>query len=372
MVNDSFVIEINGEEATDLYEDLVGLEVELCHTMPATFQLNVALYRQPETGKWLHLDDERLRVWNRVAIHVGFVGSGHEELMRGYITRVTPRFAASEEQSVLEVAGMDGSVLMDREERLKDWPNKKDSDIAREIFGRYGFTAAVEDSEVVHDEALSTVIQRETDLEFLQRLAKRNGCHCYVEGTTGYFRPVPVHHRPQPVLAAHFGAETNLVHFTATVDALRPADIAMYQLDRFDKEVLVAEVGSGTREPLGRLDAAGLRGDGVEAGRIYVARNAATGAPEMTALCQEVFRAGSWFVEGEGEIDALAYAHVLRPRELVTIRGVGETYSGVYYVCFVRHVLSRGSYTEYFRVKRDALLPTGDEDFSTTGGPGLL
>ena len=35
---------------------------------------------------------------------------------------------------------MDASVLMDREDKLKDWPNKKDSDIATEIFRRYGLT----------------------------------------------------------------------------------------------------------------------------------------------------------------------------------------------------------------------------------------
>ncbi|MBA3894066.1 MAG: phage late control D family protein [Gemmatimonadales bacterium] len=372
MPNESFVIEVNGEEATDLYEDLVSLEVELCHEMPATFQLNLALYRQPESGQWLHLDDERLRVWNQVTIRAGFVGGGHEELVRGYVTRVTPRFTADEEQSVLEIAGMDGSMLMDREEKLKDWPNKKDSDIAREILDSYGFTAEVENTEVDHDEALSTVIQRETDLQFLQRLAKRNGFHCYVEGTTGYFRRVPSDNQTQPVLAVHFGEATNLVNFTATVDALRPTNIAMYQVDRFNKEVLVAEVEAGTREVLGRLDAAALLRGSVEAGQIYVAKNAATGTPEMTALCQGLFRAGSWFVEGEGEINAAAYAHVLRPRALVTIKGVGETYSGVYYVCLVRHVLTRDSYTEYFRVKRDALLPTGDEDFSSNGDFGLL
>ena len=84
---------------------------------------------------------------------------------------------------------MDGSVLMDREEKLKDWPNKKDSDIAAEIFNLHGFTPEVEDTEVIHDEAVSTVIQRETDIQFLNRLALRNGFECYVEGTTGVLPP---------------------------------------------------------------------------------------------------------------------------------------------------------------------------------------
>lgn len=370
MSNESFVIEINGAEASDLYDDLITLEVEQCHELPATFQINLALYKQAEDGAWIHLDEQRLRAWNRIAIRVGFVGGGRDDLLEGFITRVTPRFAATESESVLEIAGIDASVLMDRKEKLKDWPNKSDSDIARAIFREHDFDAEVEDTEVVHDEKLSTVIQRETDLQFLQRLAKRNGFHCFVEGDVGHFHPVPASTTTQPLLAAHFGDETNLAHFTATVDALRPADTAMVQIDRFSKEVLVAETVAAVDVPLGSLDAAGLRPGSIDAARVHIARNAATGTPEMTALCHGLFRVGSWFVEGEGEIDTAVYGHVLRPRKLVTIKGVGESYSGVYYVCFVRHSITREGYTQYFRVKRDALMPTGAEDFG--GGGGLL
>ena len=98
----------------------------------------------------------------------------------------------------------------------------------------------------------------------------------------------------------------------------------------------------------------------------------AQGTPEMTALCRGLFQEGAWFVTGEGEIDARAYEHVLKPRGLVTIKGIGETYSGVYYVSYVRHTFTCESYAQYFRVRRDALLPTGDEVFSSNGSLGGL
>lgn len=372
MANESFLIEINGEEASDIYEDLISLEVELCDELPATFRLNLPLYKQPEDGTWKYLDEERFRVWNEVTIQVGFVESGPEELISGYITQVKPRFSYNEEQSVFEVIGMDGSVLMDREEKLKAWPNKKDSDIASEVFSTYGFTPQVEDTTIIHDEALSTIIQRETDFQFVRRLALRNGFDCYVEGTTAYFGPVPADDNPQPLLAAHFGDETNLVEFSATVDALLPAHVAMFQVDRFNKEVISAVTESGEQDPLGDLDANALLKSDVDAARVYVAKNAATGTPEMEALCKGLFQEGAWFVSGEGEIDSSVYGHVLRPRGLVTIKGIGETYSGIYYVSFVRHTITRENYTQYFRVKRDALLPTGDEEFASNGSLGGL
>ncbi|HEX2187456.1 MAG TPA: contractile injection system protein, VgrG/Pvc8 family [Longimicrobiaceae bacterium] len=372
MPAESIVIEFAGEEDPDLYADVAGLEVELSDEGPASFRLSLRLYRRPEDGSWAYLDEERFRVWSEVAIRLGYADAGPEEVLSGYVTRVTPRFARDEGQSVLEVWGMDSAVRMDREERLKAWPNKKDADIAAEILASHGFAAEVEDTPVVHDEALSTVVQRETDYRFLRRLALRNGFACWVEGTTGHFGPVPADPEPQPLLAAHFGAETTLRSFTATVDGLRPAAVSMYQVDRLTGEVLTAEVESAAREPLGALDAAALLSAGDGAGRVYVAKNAATGAPEMTALCQGLFHEGAWLVSGEGEVDALAYAHVLRPRATVTIKGVGESYSGVWYVSWVRHVVGPDGYTQQFRARRDALLPTGDEDFGGGGGLGLL
>lgn len=371
MANESFIIEIDGEEAAELYEDLVELSVEVPDDGPATFQLTLALYKDPEGG-WVHLDEERLRLWREVVIHVGFVDGGPEELIRGYITQVRPHFDREEGRSILEVAGMDGSVLMDRQEKLKDWPNKKDSDIARELFGEYGFTPDVEDTAIIHDEALSTVIQRETDYRFLRRLALRNGLSLWVEGGVGHFLPLPADPEPQPVLAAHFGEETNLLCFTATVDAMHPSQVEMFQVDRLTKEVLTAGAVGPVEDPLGSLAPDDLLPPGEEPARVYVAKNAATGMPEMTALVEGLFREGSWFVSAEGEVDPAAYAHVLRPRGLVTVKGVGESYSGVYYVSFVRHTITREGYSQLFRARRDALLPTDDEDFSSDGGLGDL
>ncbi len=115
---------------------------------------------------------------------------------------------------------MDASVLMDREEKLKDWPNKKDSDIASEIIASYGLTPEVDDTEVIHDEALSTIIQRESDMQFLKRLALRNGFACHVQGDTAFFKKPLLDDPPQPVLSVHFGSETTVNRLSLTVNAL--------------------------------------------------------------------------------------------------------------------------------------------------------
>lgn len=372
MANESLLIEIDGEEAADLYDDLVALEVELSDEMPATFRLCIALARQPDDGVWSYQDEPRFRLWKRVKIAIGFVDSGPQDVITGFITRVEPRFTEDEGQSLLEITGSDVSILMDRTEKLKPWPNKKDSDIARAILAEYPFTADVEDTDVVHEEAVSTAMQRETDYRFLKRLAQRNGFSLYCDGMTAHFRRVPVDHTAQPVLAAHFGEETNLICFTAAADALRHTRVQMFQVDRLTREVLSASADTSSEEPLGELDAGALQPEGAAAPpTVFVANNAVTGRAEMDALVRELFQEGAAFVTGEGDVDAQKYEHVLIPRAMVTIKGVGESYSGVYYVAFVRHSITRDGYTQFFRVTRDAILPRGDEEFAANGG-GLL
>lgn len=364
---ENILIEIDAEEATDLYESVIQLDVELTDDLPATFHLVLSMALDA-SGTWTLADDERMRAWTPVRLSGGFVEGGPELLLDGYVTEVRPRFDPNPSQCTLEVRGMDRSVLMDRKEVLKAWPNKKDSDIASEILGLYGLHPSVTDTAVVHEETLSTIIQRETDLQFLQRLALRNGFVCVVDDTSAYFGPVPVEDEPQPVLAAHFGAETTLSSFAVTVDALRPAHVMMHQVDRLNKEVLSTATETSDAEALGSLSADALLPPGVDPASVVVARNAATGMPEMEALCEGLFREGTWFVDAKGEVEANDYGHVLRPRRQVTVKGVGETYSGVYYVSYVRHRFSPDGYTQTFRAQRDGLLLTGREDFSSGGG----
>ena len=51
------------------------------------------------------------------------------------------------------------------------------------------------------------------------------------------------------------------------------------------------------------------------------------------------------------------------------IKGVGATYSGVYYVTHVTHTFTPNGYTQTFRAKRNALRPTGSRTSERDSGP---
>lgn len=369
MQHDDLRIEIDGAEVPELYDDLICLEVELDDQLTGMFRMTVALLLRAD-GSWTYLDDDRFTLWRRVVVTAGLEDDS-PQLLSGFITHLRPDFGEGLEECVLEVWGMDAGVLMDRADRLQDWPNKRDSDIANDLFTAYGLTPNVTDTDVIHDEQVSTIIQRETDMQLLKRLALRNGFECYVDGDTGYFGPPGLADSPQPVLAVQFGEETNVIRFSLEADALAPADVAMFQIDHVSGELLDATAEESSEPALGANASTDYLEPGMPVAQVFVAQTPTTGAPEMAALCQGLFDQGEWFVTGEGEVTANQYGTVLKPRATVTIKGIGETHSGVYYVTHVTHRFSIDGYQQHFKVKRNALLPTGDEEFDADDG-GLL
>ncbi|MEI9971350.1 MAG: hypothetical protein WDO73_04435 [Ignavibacteriota bacterium] len=318
MQHDNLKIEIEGSEIQQLYGDLIYLEVELDEELAGMFRMNIALLLQAD-GTWNYLDDSNFSIWKKVVVTAGLEDDS-SELISGHITHVRPVFGTGLDECHLEIWGMDSSVLMDREDKLKDWPSRKDSDIASEIFSSYGLTPQVEDTQIIHDEQVSTIIQRETDIQFLKRLALRNGYECFVDGETGYFQPPQLETVSQPVLAVQFGDDTNVNRFRLEVNALAAADVAMSQVDRDTKDTLDTSSTPGDQHAFGAQGAGSLLGTGIPSAVVRVAKTLTTGNSEMAVLTQSFYNEGEWFVTGEGEVAANQYGSVLKPRAPVTIK----------------------------------------------------
>lgn len=79
-------------------------------------------------------------------------------------------------------------------------------------------------------------------------------------------------------------------------------------------------------------------------------------AAAMTGLAYASRHGDSVF--GDGSLDVVRYGRVLRPRQLVGVRGAGEAFDGLHYVTSVTSTLRRGSFTQSFSLARNALLST--------------
>ena len=61
-------------------------------------------------------------------------------------------------------------------------------------------------------------------------------------------------------------------------------------------------------------------------------------------------------VTAQGELDALRYGGLLKPRGVVGLRGAGLTFDGFYYVKSVSHSISKGQYKQRFSLAREGTI----------------
>src|SRR5438132_4425127 len=85
---------------------------------------------------------------------------------------------------------------MNLEEKVREWVDMTDADVADTLFGAYGITPLQDnrdDDSPSHTEDGHTLMQRGSDIQFLRQLARRNGKLCRVNCAdkpgkrTGYF-----------------------------------------------------------------------------------------------------------------------------------------------------------------------------------------
>lgn len=388
MAQRAYQIAFNGTPAEqDFYGDVVSLRVEENSTMASTFQLQLAISLTDE-GSWTHIDEDELALFTKVSIRIGFTsgaglagtlgaiaadsGGGNEGLVPvfdGYLTSVNFQASSEPGKSRLDIGGMDTSVLMSLEEKIATWKDMSDSEIVQQIAASYGVEIQADPTSTVHQENDVTIVQRSSDIRFVQELAQRNGLEFYFETdkdtgeVVAFLRAPQLDSTPQPDLAIQFADISNLRSFSASVMGLRPLSVKMLQIDVKANSPNSAQVGDTQFPTLGKNDLNALVGGPLDSlltpkdaqAQMLVLGTPSSDAGELQTMAQAVRDEAGWFIAARGEINSEAYQNVLRPHRLVNVKGAGSTYSGKYYVTRVTHEMKGdGSYTQNFEARRNA------------------
>jgi len=354
MKNENIILTINKKPQSDIGADLIALEVETDDRMASIFKLVLPLVTAKKPGTLAYLNDNRLKIGASVAVKAGF-GIKTETLIDGYITHLKPQIEQDPTKCIIEVWGMDKSIRMDRIEVLKAWTNKTDSDIAREILKKYSLIPDVESTTVVHNEKVSTIVQRETDIQFLKRLAERNGFVCYVESSTGYFKKPVLSKPPTAELRFDFDENAVLKTISVEVNGVSPTGAKMYQVDRLNKKTVSVEVSKSNWKKLGLSTPDSLCTSIFKSPVVFAGKNAATGSQEMKALCEGMVSEAEMFVTLRGEVAANKLGKVIKTGQIVKISGVGDMYGGLYYLSHVTHSFSKSGYIQHIEARRNGL-----------------
>jgi phage protein D len=367
----SYALKIDGRPASsDVLGAIKTIEVEDHATMADMLRLRLAVAVAQSGSSWTILDDGTFARLAHVQLSVT-VGSGDATpLISAYVVETDARFSNDPGGSELTVVAMDATVLMHLEERVKQWPNMADSDVASAIFsdGAYGFTPVVDATKLVRNEKDHTLTQRGTDIQFLQHLAERNGYEAFLDltddGTVqGHFHPQRTDGQPQGTLTVNMGSATNVNGFRARFDMLGPTTAQGNVVDVRDGKQngsadQQSQSGMGSDESTAQQRPRHVLLSGLGMGQ----------AAEVQRYAQAVVDRSAWAIVAEGELNTAAYGGVLRAKMPVMVRGAGRTFSGRYYVERVLHTIgSDGTYTQRFTMRRNALGLTGSERFTDDG-----
>jgi hypothetical protein len=310
------------------------------------------------------LKNPLIQPFNRVLLNVIF-GVTPQPIMDGIITN--QQLAPSDDPgaSKLTLMGEDVTLMMDLEKKSQEYPGRTDFEIVEEIFGRYGeygitfgllsllrllFLLLPRRT----PEERTTQQARQTDLEFVTKLAENHGYVFYVEPgpapkvNTAYWGPPNRFGSRQGALSVNMGPNTNVESINFKYNGLAATKVVFTLENGQDAPPLER---STRQPPLASHPAISRK-------QVYFTRPDSMSDSEVRERAQEqVNKSFEQVVTANGSLDALRYGRILKPRGLVDLRGAGESYDGTYYVKSVTHNINvrKGEYKQTFVLTREGV-----------------
>lgn len=342
-----FRVFVNGNQLSpEAAATLLAVKVQEDVTAPSMFTLELVNWDMVQLQvTWA--DDDLFAPGNEVEIQMGYVDA-QETLIVGEIVGLEPEFCASRTPT-LTVRGYDRRHRLLRGQQTHTFIQMKDSDIASQIASDFGLQAEVEDTGVTLDYVLQ---HNQTPLAFLQERAQRIGYEVVVEDKTLYFRPY--RHEETEILTLN--RDSDLIEFYPRLSTLsQVGEVKVRGWNVTDKEAIVGQAGDGDE---------GAKMGGTTSGP--AAGEEAFGQAAATSINRPIFSQAEADRLAQGHFKTMALSYItgegtcvgradLRAGTVIAIAGIGERFSGLYYIPSTTHIYApnRG-YRTHFTVRRNA------------------
>lgn len=358
----TFQLLLNGTPAdSNLITALSSLEVEENADLPGAIQLHLPVTRTA-SGDLQYINDSSFQPLANLAVVATAQGQSPQCIFDGYILSHKLHLETGITASTLQVWGQDASWLMNLGEKVKEWVNLTDADVANTIFKDYGITPASDnanDDSPSHTEDGHSLMQRASDIQFLRSLARRNGKLCRVVCAdqpgqrTGYFVKPKLNGDPALTLALNEPQTWTVGSLDINWDVARPTAVKASQALFNDSN----ENGASADTSDSGLAKLGTRGLADFAGQpmTVVLTAPVDDAGELTLRTQSLLREAGWFLRCEGEADVARLNIVIRVGMVIQLNGIGAVHSGKYYVWSVRHTITADSHMMKFVLVRNAV-----------------
>jgi len=298
-----------------------------------------------ENGSWRGIDLEQFKLGDEIKVLMGMDET--TEMLVGEIASLEPTFGS---RSTMQIRGFDRLHKLRFGTWRRSFKEMKDSDVASTIASDAGLTPDVESTDTTHEYLFQNNL---SNFEFLCSRARRINYEMLVKDKTFTFRKSKEDKAPELTLTLF----SELDQFSARLKTItQGSKIEVRGWDVKKKEEITASAEAGSENS---------KMDGNESG--YELSESAFGASETAIVGSVVVDSADAenqakaryntllksFLSGEGEGPGNA---LIRAGITVEIKGVGERFSGTYYVTSSVHSFGFDSgYTSKFRVKRTGL-----------------
>ena len=299
-----------------------------------------------EQARYTWIDADLFKPGTGIKIKIGY-GSTLTTMIAGEITALTPEYPDNG-AVVLRVRGYDRLYRLGFGRKTYAFRNMKDSDIASQIAQDWSLTPQVDATDATLDYVLQC---NQTDREFLMERARRLRYELRVEDGTLYFQ------KPKEDAAAALTltyGET-LVDFFPTLSTVHQTSKAAVQgWSVKDKKAVSGTAVSGdVVSSMAGSESGPKAAERIAGERVLVlaGENVATQG-EAEALAKAALnRAAMEYITGEG---SSVGSPDIKAGTVVELLGLGQRFSGRYYVTACRHILGGHGYHTHFTVRRSA------------------
>lgn len=343
---------IDGESQSSLSSALLSLTVT--ENIEGLYRCEARFSNWGDRGNgpdYLYFDRELLDFGRELSVSLG-AGNGDGVVFTGSISAIEGQFLPGEPPQIVILAE-DAAQSLRQTRRTRIFEEMSDAEVFKQIAGDHGLEPRIG----LDSPKLPVIAQlNQSDLAFMRERARRLAAEIWIEGGALY-----VQRRSQRSDQDSLSLEFNqgLLEFSVIADtANQYTQVAVSGWDVQTKKRLEhnAEAAVLGQELDGSIGAATIVRDTFGERCDRIAQQVPLNSLEAQAIAEASFRAQARrFVVGQGL--ARGDARIRVGRQL-TLEGLGRLFSGLYYVCEVRHCFSRGSnggYTTELVVERPGI-----------------
>lgn len=340
----NYTVALNGTElSNELMAAIQGINLEEEINLPTMFTLKFNIV-DFANGNWRGIDLDVFKPGDSVKIKMGM--DSLKEMMTGEIAALDLTFG---EHSIMEIRGFDKLYRLKFGTRRRSFKDMKDSDIASSLASEGGLSAQVDDTGTVHPYLFQNNM---SNYDFLLDRAKRIGYEILNDDKTFIFRKSQENKAPGMTL--EYGLD--LDSFTIQLKTLYEGseiEVKGWDIKKKNEITATATSGSETTTMGGQESGYQLSQNSFDESPVAIINEAVVDATDAENISKARYNAIlKEFINGEGTCGGNPD---IRAGSTLDIRGIGDRFSGTYYVIAATHSIDQQGYITTFKVRRTGI-----------------